>query len=151
IHAGSDICRLARYPGLGDAFALSFDLATTIISDQHDDVRRIVAGMVRDPSKIRTTSVSPLPTSYSSARKRLDVSSFTEATSDWLNDYPIPATIASQIADLNRKPYECHTSPTVGMYGKVGNSKGSFSLLRALTRIRSARVPLTFLSVPVGT
>jgi glycosyltransferase involved in cell wall biosynthesis len=54
--------------------------------------------------------------------------------------------IADTLRQLNDKPF-ASAAPTVGIYGKIGEAKGSYRLLEALDRLAQKGLAFNFLSI----
>jgi glycosyltransferase involved in cell wall biosynthesis len=116
-HAGSDIDRLARAPDLGLAYKEILRDATAVLTFPRL-VRRF-AGMGVPPSQI-----------VEAPRYRHDSRFFS----------PHGAALdvgAMAICDGAGTPFSFHgtATPTFGVYGKVGEAKGTFDLITALGRL----------------
>ena len=64
--------------------------------------------------------------------------------------YPMARSLVERIGRVNAKAFD-RSLATVGVYGKVGEVKGTYDLLAALDALAARQVPLNFLAVACGT
>jgi glycosyltransferase involved in cell wall biosynthesis len=118
-HAGSDLGRLMKDPELHGAYREVFRRAHSVSSG----MREPLTAMGVDPERIWTLGAFPVQDIFSPEAAPADLASLVAHRSDvFQNDRPIDPSV-----------------PTIGIYGKVGPSKGSYDLLFALSASPSRR------------
>lgn len=117
-HAGSDRFRLMNNPELGPLYKSVIRRADGVLSTGSD-----LLGLGVDPSRvIPTASQSFLPQVFSSHTEPMDLeNAFRELVGAAADRYAYPGPLDPE-------------KPVVGMYGKVGVSKGTLDLLAAYSR-----------------
>jgi glycosyltransferase involved in cell wall biosynthesis len=149
-HAGSDIGRLAQHPQLRSAYQWIASRADAIFSTHK--ILAIVQALEElgfTAAQLRSAKATPLPPVYTKQTDRLDVSEVTSQAQEWYRQVFPAGELAEQVNQLNSKPVETN-HPTIGIYGKVGETKGSFDLIRALDKLAAADERFNFLSVAGG-
>jgi glycosyltransferase involved in cell wall biosynthesis len=136
-HAGSDLGRLMKDPDLHGAYREVFRRADSVSSG----MREPLMAMGVDPERIWTFGSFPVPEVFTPAAEPLDLAALARDTaaegyqpSGFRNDRAIDPAI-----------------PTIGIYGKVGPTKGSYDLLFALSALKKKGVPFNFVAVTQGT
>jgi hypothetical protein len=79
----------------------------------------------------------------------LDVATLLGPSEQWFTRLDLPKPLLAEICRINRKPLSGNVF-TIGTYGKVGVTKGSFDLVAALARIAKDRKKFAFLSLSCG-
>ena len=143
-HAGSDVGRLFRERALQTTYAnimLSADYllvgSNTLRSCLHLGV---------DLDKLYQSPSHYLPTDYfNPSVPPLDINKLLAVMEETLpkDEYYAP------YHRLALKPFD-PSLPTIGIYGKVGETKGSFDLLQALGRLRASGMCFNFLALTQG-
>jgi len=128
-HAGSDLDRLARVPGLGAAYREILVDAAAVVT--RPSLFRRFAGMGVDPQRIETDPPYGMDLEiFNPAGPALDVDS-----------------VALSDGEGNPSPRLDPALPTVGVYGKIGISKGTFDLIDALGRVSEQGQPFQLLAM----
>jgi hypothetical protein len=145
-HAGSDLGRLALRPELRSAYrwALSRAAAVVVTNERALEER---FGPVERP-RVRT-SRPRLPDVFHAASQPLDMRELLAAADPWFAAAGLPADVVRRIRDLNAKLVPRDVL-TIGVYGKVGVTKGSFDLVAALARNANRGASFAFLSLSCG-
>ncbi|MGC2384560.1 MAG: hypothetical protein WA631_15785 [Nitrososphaeraceae archaeon] len=65
---------------------------------------------------------------------------------EWYRTYGISQEIIEDIIQLNKKEID-YEKPTIGIYGKVGETKGNYELLEALDIIAKRGVDFNFICI----
>ncbi|WP_214411212.1 glycosyltransferase [Sphaerisporangium fuscum] len=130
-HAGSDLDRLAGVPGLATAYKEVLRSADAVVTRRHL-VRRF-AGMGVPPGRIVLDPPYALAPAFHPGAEPLDVDA-----------------VALRDGEGNRpRPFD-PAVPAIGVYGKVGETKGTFDLVRALGRLAAEGRSFTFLAMVGG-
>jgi glycosyltransferase involved in cell wall biosynthesis len=130
IHAGSDIGRLAQHPNLVDAYRWSISSSDRIPT--HPVLIPRLVRLGARPEQFVFPGASRLPDFFWQPASPLDVQEY----------WPLAVERYRQLADqgaisppsLEPSSFDSQ-APTIGVYGKVGDVKGSFDLLAALSRL----------------
>lgn len=145
-HAGSDIARLAQHPELKAAYGWALENAAgLIVTNEREFENRF--GLVDRP-RIRPT-FPRLPDVFSSADAALDVRELLEAADSWFSAAGLPSQVLQAVQRMNAKAFTGKVF-TIGTYGKVGVTKGSFDLIQALSKIAEAGEEFAFLTLSCG-
>ena len=145
-HAGSDLGRLARHPDLGAAYAWALRAATRLVVTNESELTSRF-GPVRRP-RIRVLR-SRLPDVFHEPAEPLDLHELLAAAPAWFRAAGLPEDLVRKVEALNAKPF-AEGAFTLGAYGKVGLTKGSFDLVAALSRLAADRPPFAFLTLSCG-
>lgn len=131
-HAGSDVDRLPRDPNIDSAHRIAIRQAAGFKCSSSTAYRLVARGL--DPAAVsRGLPAVPNP-NFLAEGPALDLSeAITRSTDDGL---PPP-----HVGEFNPN------IPTVGVYGKPGDKKGSFALLRSLDAVATAGVAFNFVAV----
>jgi glycosyltransferase involved in cell wall biosynthesis len=131
-HAGSDLDRLARVPDLATAYKEVVRSADAVVT-RTSLIPRFV-GMGVAPERITVDRPFALPpVFFGPDAPVLDVAAV--ALGNGAGDSP--------------QPFD-PTIPTIGVYGKIGEAKGTFDLLRALGRLAAEGRSFNFLAMIGG-
>jgi glycosyltransferase involved in cell wall biosynthesis len=148
-HAGSDIGRLANHPDLRAAYEWAMSVAYRILTTPNTS--SLLLGLGAAEEQLHVTRGSRLPPYFSPRSPRLDLKRVAEVAQEWhrmMGMSDEATTVFRQGLDnINHLPDDL---PTIGVYGKVGHSKGSYDLLDALESMLDAGVDFRFLSLAGG-
>jgi glycosyltransferase involved in cell wall biosynthesis len=129
-HAGSDLDRLMRVPELATAYREILRRATGVITRPHLVSRFLGMGLARE--RILMAPPSELPAEFSPQAVPM-------STVDILRSaYPPPGAPSPEASFDPRLP-------TIGMYGKPGESKGTFDLIAAAGAVRRSGLDFNLL------
>lgn len=129
-HAGSDLDRLMRIPELGTVYKEVLRAASGVSTG----MSRRFLGMGVSPERLfRAEPQAPPPAFFHPGAAPLAVEE-------------LPKILAPPSGAPGPDP----ALPTIGIYGKVGTSKGSFDLLEALAKLRRAGLRFNFLAMTQG-
>jgi glycosyltransferase involved in cell wall biosynthesis len=145
-HAGSDLGRLARHPQLGSAYrwALKTAAGLVVVNERELEARFGPIDRPRIP-----LSRPRLPDVFYTTQERLDVKELLSVAEEWFVNLRLPTDLTGKIRRLNAKPLGDDRF-VIGIYGKVGVTKGSFDLLHALGKVAATGAEFAFLSVSCG-
>ncbi len=140
-HAGSDLGRLMELPDLRTTYEEILKGAGLIVTDPRHEEPFAALGV--NPDRIFTDLVFSLPTDlFHPGAPAMDVAGVLQSLGSshpsagrptpWRTDEPDPSI------------------PSIGIYGKVGDIKGSYDLLNALSRLRSKGLEFNLLAMTHG-
>lgn len=149
-HAGSDLSRLARHSDLAQSYRWMLGKADLILTSRRSryDLERLRDLGARDEA-IFDLPPSPLPAYFSSSARAFDLPELLSSAEGWYADLRMRCEVVSKMLDLNKRHFNPEV-PTVGIYGKVSEIRGSFDLLAALCRLAEDGVDFNFLSAAAG-
>jgi len=145
-HAGSDLGRLTNHTELGCAYRWAVKNATALIVTHEREFKDQLG-------EIETRRIQPvrprLPDVFHSPQKPLKLAELLTASEQWFHDTALPGELVAAIQRCNAKslPDDCFT---IGAYGKVGTTKGSFDLIHALTKLATEREDFAFFAMGCG-
>jgi glycosyltransferase involved in cell wall biosynthesis len=150
-HAGSDIGRLAKHPDLAVSFQWSVKQASAVLTGSKSSSSYSALQAIGVPSsRLLPVSLSALPPYFRRKGKALSIPDIVSDPGGWHGPAVAPAGLGQEVARLCDKPL-LQTRPTIGAYGKVGVTKGSFSLLEALKILAAKGVAFNFVTIASGT
>ena len=145
-HAGSDLGRLSTNPDLATAYRWMLSKATGLLVTNEFELEKQL-GSVKTP-RVRLARPA-LPEVFDSRPDPLDIGELLRAAGSWFERAGLPDPMIRQLHEINEKSFPAN-SFTVGVYGKVGATKGSFDLVGALTRLAQTGTEFSFVSMSCG-
>ncbi|MBA2287573.1 MAG: glycosyltransferase [Ktedonobacteraceae bacterium] len=143
-HAGSDVGRLLLCPDLRGAYEHVIRAADFVFASS-DTFRRFLHLGV-DLDTLYFPVHDSLPTEYFHPDATpLDINTFVDVACK-----AIPETQYRGVYQRFARKVFDPALPSVGIYGKIGRSKGSFDLLQALRDLRASGLPFNFLALTQG-
>ncbi|MCG7563692.1 MULTISPECIES: glycosyltransferase [Pseudoalteromonas] len=143
-HAGSDVGRLLKNPEHNTLYHEMFSKAGFIFSSGSTTRRFYHAGV--DPYNVMPFAPPTCPEFiYNPERKALDLEQYLISTKDALSK-PIYSMLREQFGYEN---YDSEAS-SIGIYGKVGISKGSYDLIESLGKLKKRGKKFNFLALTNG-
>lgn len=137
-HAGSDIGRLAQNSNLRESFRFILRNAISVITAGHGQVELLKELGARENS-IFTGASFGIPIKYFTPKAPvLDIKNLLASTPTWCNEIGYHPQIREQIKEMNQGTFELG-KPTIGIYGKIGQTKGTFDLLYAVSKLQSPK------------
>ncbi len=140
-HAGSDIDRLMLIPELSETYQRVFRSAAAVLT--RTDLASRFLRMGVESSRIITRIGFEIPDIFAPSQKPLDFASVLAATNREAFQH-IPK-------DLTRHDPPDPSNVSIGLYGKVGESKGSFDLIPVLKILKQQGVDFNFFCMANGT
>ncbi|MDE0106403.1 MAG: PqqD family peptide modification chaperone [Bryobacterales bacterium] len=140
-HAGSDIDRLMLIPELSETYQRVFRSAAAVLTRTDLASRFLRMGVER--SRIVTRIGFEIPDIFSPSQEPLDLASILSAANREAFQH-IPK-------DLARHDPPDPSIVSIGLYGKVGEAKGSFDLIPVLKILKQQGVDFNFLCMANGT
>ena len=139
-HAGSDLGRLMRQRDLTTAYREVLKAADCVWTGLND-INPFIAMGVREERIWRGPSTS-LSSIFNPQAAPLDLNAL-------LQKMALVESEHVQGVLTNTKPLD-QSKPTIGIYGKVGEVKGSFDLLGALARLKQEGMDFNFVALTQG-
>lgn len=142
-HAGSDVGRLMQAHQLRRTYEKVILSANFIFASESTYRRFVHLGV--DPNKIHLHPKASLPTKYYSPDAvPLDINELViEAQNTFDSLY------GEKYIGINNKRFD-PSRPTIGIYGKVGEAKGSYDLINALSKLKKEGLVFNFVAVTQG-
>lgn len=132
-HAGSDIGRLALIPELGEVYREVLGRAEKVVTSGPRHSERLEK-LGANPDSILFDGVYSVPTDYFNPKAHpLNIESIISQTEQWCEQVDYSPSIRERISRINEARID-PTFPFIGIYGKLGETKGSFDLLAAFTK-----------------
>lgn len=131
-HGGSDLGRLAAHPDLRYMYRWALSGATAVATTRHARDQVLELGVL--PHRLMMTPAGRSSQHLFQRASPLVLKPYAGAVDHWVRQFAVPHEVAREIASRS----EAGLDPallTVGLYGKVANSKGSFDFLRALEHL----------------
>ncbi len=150
MHAGSDIGRLSGHVDLRAAYADIISRATRVITSKYSEKRAAILtdlGIAED-QRIYPGTCS-VETVYSEPARPIDITRYTQAATHQFMQIRARPDVLSRVLDMNRKVFD-RDKPTIGIYGKIGNAKGTLHLHRVLTALAEENRAFNFLCIAAG-
>lgn len=146
-HAGSDLSRLAGNQSLRQCYQWILRNAGAILTTpvSRDALRAIHP---RQNNLVMLTA-SRLPSVFNSEASEGDIKKWAAEFPIWLDGVELPADLRSKLKTINNKTLNDKVV-TIGIYGKVGDYKGSFELLDALNQICARGLKMNVLVIAIG-
>lgn len=145
-HAGSDLGRLSQHPDLKAAYRWALETAAGLIVTNEREFERQFGPV--DRPRIWPT-LPRLPDVFSSPSTGLDVTELLKAADRWFSESGLPGALLQAVRRINAKAFTGEVF-TIGTYGKVGVTKGSFDLIEALSKMAEAGLAFAFLTLSCG-
>jgi glycosyltransferase involved in cell wall biosynthesis len=129
-HAGSDMGRLAKHPDLRPAYRWLLQHSTRVLTGPRS--RDVLVHMGADPATLRDVTRGRLPDYFSKPAAALNVSELAEVAAERYTALALPKVVERTLLNNLQRSDELLAAPTIGVYGKVAETKGSYDLLAAL-------------------
>lgn len=130
-HAGSDIGRLAAHPELKTIYKAVISKSQAIITP-NSKVLNILEELGAEKKHIIIDRLHSIPTDYFNPNAiPLNTEILISKTKEWVEEIGYPISIRNKIDIINTTPVD-NKLPTMGIYGKLGETKGTFDLISAL-------------------
>jgi glycosyltransferase involved in cell wall biosynthesis len=150
-HAGSDLGRLAAHPDLRPSYRWMLGRARAVITgSRRGDARARLEALAPAGTEFVHAAGSRVPSIFSPTAAPLDVAALLGELPAWFDGYPMARSLVERIGRVNARAFD-RSLATVGVYGKVGEVKGTYDLLAALDALAARQVPFNFLAVACGT
>lgn len=148
-HAGSDVGHLASHPDLRAAFSSMLSRCGIVLTTGHPGIVANLHALGVKPPSLRYTRLNRLPAPFFSASNPLDINVLAARFGEWAAAAELNRDVVAGIEHANRKRLDA-SLVTIGLYGKVARSKGSWDLVAALERL-TPDLRFNFLIMASGT
>lgn len=138
-HAGSDIGHLALIPELSEVYREVLCRAERVITSGPRYKDRIDKLGARSDSLLFDRVYSVNTECFNPKAQPLDIQSIACQTEKWCGELDYPRPVQERIDRINRAEVD-FSYPFVGVYGKIGETKGSFDLLTVFTGCHKANL-----------
>jgi glycosyltransferase involved in cell wall biosynthesis len=145
-HAGSDLGRLSVHPDLNAAYRWALEKATALVVTNERELQGRF-GLIDRP-RIQP-AFAQLPDVFLSKPTSLDIVELLSASESWFSNAGLPEALLQDVRRINSKTFTGDVF-TIGIYGKVGATKGSFDLIDALIKVAAAGQEFVFLTLSCG-
>lgn len=145
-HAGSDLGRLAYHPELAAAYRWALTAAAGLVITNERELEQRFGRI--DRPRLHLTRPQ-LPDIFFSPEECFDIKELLANAGSWFLGSGLPEELLRDIERINAKVPRDKVF-TIGVYGKVGVTKGSFDLIDALARVAQAGTEFVFLTVSCG-
>ena len=146
-HSGSDLARLSANRDLHEAYRWALGSATGLMVTNEGEFERRYGGVSRRRLQLRRTR---LPEEFSAGDDMLQIAEVVPLAEDWFHLLGLAEGVVPALHGLNRKPF-VEGAFTIGTYGKVGETKGSYDLVEALASLADTGAAFNFLTMSSGT
>ncbi len=143
-HAGSDVGSLFQSPELQPAYREVMRAADYLIATPATYRSFLHLSIPHERLYFPAGLCFP-PNTFTPQAEPLDVNAYLA----WAQDSVPPDPLYAAFRQLAQKPFHPDV-PTIGIYGKVGRTKGSFDLLAALGRLQREGIAFQFLALTQG-
>ena len=138
-HAGSDIGRLAFVSELREVYREVLCRAERVITSGLRHRERLEKLGARPDSLFFDRIYSVNTDCFNPKAQPLDIQAVAGQTEKWCDELEYPRPIRERINRINRAEVD-FSFPFVGVYGKIGETKGGFDLLAAFTNCHKANL-----------
>lgn len=150
VHAGSDVGALSHHPDLRRTYECLIRSANHVITSVSGGVRReILDSLGLTEAVARYPGTASVESHFLDHSTPLNVDEVTKLATDFIAALSLPEAVRTAVLDMNEKEFD-PSIPTVGIFGKVGRTKGSFTLLRALSCLADEGIDFNFLTMSSG-
>lgn len=149
LHAGSDLGRLCNIEVFRQAYTSKFRHVKVLTTGEH------TASLLKTQAGFKDEQIQTiergfrLPRYFRTKKSPIDLLEVVKETADDLKQWPINSKLLSAAGVWNRKSFDPDV-PTIGVYGKVGRSKGHFELVACLERLAANGVRFNFIMCTGG-
>jgi glycosyltransferase involved in cell wall biosynthesis len=148
-HAGSDIGRLIKHQNLGPAYRWALSLASKILTTAQ--TAPLLVDMGARESACHVTRGSAIPRYFMGRIPKLDLPVIVSAAEPWYEKMGLDGTATDVLHQgLGNHARLLSGLPVIGVYGKVGRSKGSYDLLDTLEGMLADGDDFEFLAISGG-
>lgn len=144
-HAGSDIGRLASHCDLRAAYRRIIREAEFVFTGGIPLVRETLSNLGLMETQIRHAYAVRLPSAFREGKETLDLDAYVRSSRRHFRhhidgfDQLVRHWNGTSVPDR---------VPVIGVYGKIGRTKGTLSLLQALERLAADRIEFVFAPIP---
>lgn len=128
-HAGSDITRLASHPDLREAFRWTLGSAQAVLTPGGPTTRALLLKLGASARSLVQIRGHRLADPFFAAADT-SMPALMRISSAWYQSKPSDESTVKRLKSLNSKSWRT-TAPVLSCYGKLGDVKGTFDLVRA--------------------
>lgn len=144
-HAGSDIGNLALHPNLSRSYNWMLNNANYILSSIKTADLLITLGASKQ--NIYCLGPNQLPSVFLKPAQPLNINLIASLLTKFFPENFFSLEVLRQLTSLNNKPFDENLF-TIGVYGKIGQRKGSYALLETLNLIAKNGIKFNFITIP---
>ena len=148
-HAGSDIGRLANCEELHSTYSEVLGDGATILTVDSSRTKQILKDLKIRDEHLHFLDPQPYQLDDYHLDGMMDINAALRASENWFRGLHIEKWVIDQVCELNRKVFE-KKDPVIGIFGKAGESKGTFDLAEGLRRQALKGTEFTFLPMCSG-
>lgn len=152
MHAGSDIDHLATHPNLRNIYKEIIKRAkyvlTSPFAEEREKILKKLGLKNQQTLHLGTCAIESL---FSNNKTSLKINELLKSAENFFGELPFSKALIKSVKALNKKSFNLKPeSPIMGIYGKVGSSKGSFALLKALELLSEKSINFRFITMSSG-
>jgi hypothetical protein len=147
-HAGSDIGRLANHQDLRPAYRWALQRADYVLTGPR--ARDLVVELGAEPDKLLFGGAGSTPDYFSIPFSPIDVGEIRAEAIGWFRAMRLPEPVTQMLVENLERGEALLRQPTIGIYGKVADSKGSYDLISALERLAASGTAITLFGAVGG-
>lgn len=148
-HAGSDLGRLSKHSDLRKAYKVMLKQAEFIITSKTPQTINELVSMGISEEKLTFLRGFKFPDYFNKKAEALNIKKLNTHSESWFNNLSIEPIIKQKIIVANKKVFDT-SKPTLGIFGKVGVTKGSYDLLNILSELSNENLDFNFVAVSSG-
>lgn len=148
-HAGSDLGRLSKHTDLQQAYKLMLKQAEFILTSKASQTINELVSLGVSKEKLIYLKGFRFPDYFNKKAEAFDITTISNYAENWFTNLLIEPTIKQKIIAANKKQFD-PSKPTLGIFGKVGVTKGSYDLLNVLSELSNENLDFNFIAVSSG-
>lgn len=145
--AGSDIGRLSKHKDLANAFHWMLSNASAVLTSTRNP--RLLIDLGVEPHIIRRIRTKRIYQDFRNPQVQFPIHETLQVLPDFYAKYNLDADCRQWLTQVNLKP-RALSGPVLGIYGKVGRTKGYASLFKALDELASTGIEFSLLALAAG-
>ena len=150
-HAGSDLARLSKHPQLKHTYKWMLGAANCVITNNHSlHVANLLNDLCLPESKGVHLFPSRIAKPFLASCEPFHAEILRNSFKSWISKLNIPARIIHRIGQLNDNSVFDSSLPTLGIYGKIGDVKGTYDLISALVQLAKDGYQFNFCAMSTG-
>lgn len=148
-HAGSDLGRLSKHCDLRQTYKQMLKQAEFIVTSNSSQTIDELVSLGVNKEKLIFLKGFKFPEYFNKKAEPLNLKSINNSSESWFNNLCIESTIKQNLIFANKKDFD-PLKPTLGIFGKVGLTKGSYDLINVLSKLSNEGCEFNFISVSSG-
>ncbi len=147
-HAGSDVGSLAAHPLLKQTYSHTLRGACGVLTHDNAENRTLLNALnVSDQQTLNMQHASEFPSFMS--RQKLEIEHYAMKAVEHFPEPFLRSETMNLLEQINYEPWP-EARPIIGIYGKAGQYKGTFELLKALQNLADYELQFRFVITLVG-